>query len=400
MSYEYINSSGLIVPDTADLLSDTQQEFKDAFGQDLIVTPDTPQGVLITALTVVKDSLVRNNAALANQINPIIAGGIFLDAILALTGYSRFSNTYSYVTENMAGVPGAVIPSGITVSNSNGDIFASNSPVTLNSFGQGSVTFTAINPGPIVATAGTLTTIVDGALGLETVTNPADAILGTDTESDVDAKVRRKVTLALQGTSLPEAIISGVNKTTGVNSLAFRENVSTATQIIDGVTMVSHSIYLCVDGGTDVDVATTLNNKKGGGCSYNNGPGINISVPITNQFSNQTIDVLFDRPNLIPILVRATVGISQAIEDPTTAVVNAIIAYANNMIIGETGLIVGQSVSCFELAGAVNRQSPELYVINMETSLISPVDFSNNPIPIAVYQKATVTPSSITVVIV
>lgn len=400
MSYEYINSSGVIVPDTADLLSDVQQEFKDAFGQDLIVTPDTPQGVLITALTIVRDAVVRNNAALANQINPIIAGGIFLDAILALTAYSRFAQTYSYAIVDMAGIAGAVIPAGVTGKNTNGDIFASNLPVTLNSLGQGSVTFTSIVAGPIVATAGTITTIVSGAIGLETITNPADAILGTATESDVDAKVRRKVTLALQGTSLPEAIISGLNKTTGVNSLSFRENVSNVTQIIDGVTMVAHSIYVCVDGGANTDVANTLNNKKGGGCSYNNGPGINVSVPVTNAFSLQVIDVLFDRPNLIPILVKVTVGINQAIEDPTTAVINALIAYANNMIVGETGLVVGQSVSCFELAGAINRQAPELYVQNLQTSLIFPVDFTNNPIPIEVFQKATISPSDITVIIV
>lgn len=69
------------------------------------------------------------------------------------------------------------------------------------------------------------------------------------------------------------------------------------------------------------------------------------------------------------------------------------------MIVGETGLVVGQTVSCFELAGAINRQAPELYVQNLQISLISPVDFSNNPIPIAVYQKATLSPSDITVII-
>lgn len=400
MSYEYINSSGVIVPDTADLLNDVQQEFKDVFGQDLIVTPDTPQGILITELTIVRDAVVRNNAALANQINPIIAGGVFLDAILALTGYSRFPKTYSYAIVNMTGVPGSVIPAGVTGQNTNGDIFASNLPVTLNSLGQGYVTFTSVVAGPIVATAGTITTIVSGAIGLETITNPEDAILGTETESDVDAKVRRKVTLALQGTSLSEAIISGLNKTTGVNSLSFRENVSNVTQVIDGVTMVSHSIYVCVDGGADTDVANTLNNKKGGGCSYNNGPGINVSVPVTNAFSNQVINVLFDRPVLIPILVKVTIGINQAIEDPATAAINALIAYSNNMISGETGLVVGQTVSCFELAGAINRQAPELYVQNLEISLISPVNFSNNPIPISVFEKATITPSSITVIII
>mgnify|MGYP006974687605 CR=1 FL=1 len=45
--YSYINSSGVIVPDTEDLQSEVEQEYKDTFGEDLDVTPETPQGRLI-----------------------------------------------------------------------------------------------------------------------------------------------------------------------------------------------------------------------------------------------------------------------------------------------------------------------------------------------------------------
>ena len=400
MAYEYINSTGVIIPDTADLLGETQQSFKSVFSQDLVVTPDTPQGILITALTIVKDLVVRNNAALANQINPLIAGGIFLDAILALTGYQRFSQTFSSVLVNMAGVPGAVIPAGITGQTSLGDIFASQSSITLDSSGLASVNFSAVSPGPIGCPVGSLNTIVSGAIGLETITNPSDAVLGSTTESDDNAKIRRKVSLALQGTSLTEAILSAVNKTIGVNSSILRENRTDVTQVIDGVTMIGHSIYMCVDGGFDSDVALSMTETKGGGCSYNNGPGIPESVPITNEYSGQVIDVLFDRPIFVQILVRATVGINQAIEDPVTAVRKAIVDYSNNMVPGTTGLVVGASVSCFELAGAVNREAPELFVQNMEISLISPISYSNNTIPISVWQKAVIQQSSITVIII
>src|SRR4051794_38182998 len=87
--FQYINATGVILPDTSGLLSDVQDEYKAVFGADLVVTPDTPQGVLVSAETLARTQVVQNNAALANQINPSIAGGVFLDALLALTGMQR-----------------------------------------------------------------------------------------------------------------------------------------------------------------------------------------------------------------------------------------------------------------------------------------------------------------------
>ncbi|MHC5543543.1 baseplate J/gp47 family protein, partial [Singulisphaera rosea] len=96
--YQYLDATGVIVPDTSSLLADVQSEYQAVFGADLIVTPDTPQGVLITAETLARTEVVNNNAALANQINPNIAGGVFLDAILALTGMQRTPASPTVVT--------------------------------------------------------------------------------------------------------------------------------------------------------------------------------------------------------------------------------------------------------------------------------------------------------------
>ena len=93
MSYQYLLSTGAIVPDSSDLLSEVQTSFQSVFGSGLNTDPSTPQGVLITALTLARSSVVNNNAALANQINPNIAGGTFLDAIMALTGVQRVAQT-------------------------------------------------------------------------------------------------------------------------------------------------------------------------------------------------------------------------------------------------------------------------------------------------------------------
>lgn len=399
MGYEYLDNNGVIVPDTADILAQVQQEFKDVFGQDLIVTPNTPQGLLITEIAIEREALVTNNAQLANQINPQIAGGIFLDSIGALTADFRLDSVPSTALIAMTGIPNSLIPAGIIVTNSNASVFfVTNSSITLDNTGIGSVLSTCLVVGEVAALAGTLTVISEGSIGLETVNNPSDAVLGSDTQSDLNFKNQRRVTLAAQGTSLAESVTSGLNSLVNVVSpVIFRENETDVPQTIDGTLLAPHSIYVCIDGGADSDIAETLTYRKGGGCGYNNGNGVPVSYLYTNAFSGQGINVLFDRPIYIPILVRATVGISTAIENPVDAVKKAILDYANNNIDGENGLVVGQSVSCFELSGAVNRESPQLYVQNMEISLISPVDFSNNPIQIEIWQRATIASTSITV---
>src|SRR5277367_5673296 len=124
--YQYLDATGVIIADTSSLLADVQGEYQSVFGADLIVTPDTPQGVLITAETLARTEVVNNNAALANQINPNIAGGVFLDAILALTGMQRTAQTQTLVTNvTLTGVAGTVIPAGSQAQTAAGDVFGS-----------------------------------------------------------------------------------------------------------------------------------------------------------------------------------------------------------------------------------------------------------------------------------
>lgn len=399
-NYKYINTTGVIAPDTSDLQTEVTDEYLFAFGEDLITTPDTPQGVLITNETLARSELVRNNAQLANQINPHEAGGIFLDAIMMLFNLSRVSDAPTVVPGvQLNGVAGTVVSEEFTAANTNGDLFSPVSEITLNGSGVATANFQALVSGPIEVGVGMLTTIVNGVLGVETVTNPTAGILGRTAQSDENAKLLRDNTLAKQGTGFAEALISRLLLTVGVTSVTVRENVSGMTQVIDGVTMVGHSVYICVAGGTDTDVAQTITDVKGGGCNYNNGPGINKSIPITNPRSLQTINVLFDRPNLKPIQVRITISVNNTVTDPTTAVKQAILDYANGLIDGETGFTIGTDVSCFELAGAVNQEVPGIFVTNVETKLVASGSFSNATLPIAIFEQATVSLSAISVVI-
>lgn len=372
--YIYTDSSGVITTDTSVIQTEVQQEYKNAFGDNLNTDPNTPQGILITTETAARTAVADNNAAIANQINPNLSGGIFLDALLALTGSYRIPGSPSLVYATIAGVAGTVIPAGSQASETtNGAVFETTQQVVIP--GEGilyNVEFQSVVYGAIPCAAGDLTQIVSSILGWETVTNPDAAVAGTAEQSDTSARNLRQVTLAAQGMGLAEAIISALYLTPGVTSLTFQENTESTTQVINGVTMVPHSLYTCVAGtASALDIATTLTNKKSGGCAYNNGLGIQIQQPVTNQFSGQTITVLFDEPSIVNVEIQVTVTTLSTVQDPTTAVQDAILAYAAGEIPYMPGFTVGTAVSPFQLSAAIVQQISGIFVQEVKVAIIT-----------------------------
>jgi hypothetical protein len=391
-SFQYITSQGVIVPDTADIREQVISEWKAAFGQDLDTNPETPQGVMITAEIETRDSVARNNADLANQINPDLAGGVFLDAIWSLTRGGRLAATRSVVTGViLTGQSGTNIEQGAQASvDGSGDIFELVATVTIGDDHQALGTFRALDFGPIKAPAGQLKNIVSGVLGWETITNPANAVEGRLKESDIAARRRRRNTLALQSVALSEAIISRLYDTEGVASLSYRENISNVPAVIDGVELKPHSIYVCVDGGSDLDVAQALLDTKSLGAGWNG----SVSISVTDDASGQPYRVEFDRPEVVPIFIRVAARFNNL--DGQRVIPDAIMTYVTGGLEGDAGFVVGNDVSPFELASAVNQVEPRIFVKKVEISTDGEV-WVSDVLPISIQQKAQTYPSSIQV---
>lgn len=397
--YQYIVASGIIVPITSDILAGVREEYKAAFGQDLDISPETPQGILITAESIARSNVTRNDAALANQINPNYAGGVFLDSLLALLGSERVPAEHTTVSCNLSGVAGTTILAGSRVSDTiNNAVFESADTVILSGGGTGTVIFRAIDPGPLDIGIGTVTQILPpGTLDWETVTNPAVGTPGTFTESDATARNRRKVTLASQGSMISEAIISAVNNVEGVRiPILYRENFTGSNEVIDGITLVPHSIYVCVYGGVSLSIAEAIWSKKPPGTNFNGSTTVNV----LDTPSGVTYPVKFQRPTEVPILVKATVKSDVSIQDPVATVKRAILDYAAGNVNGEIGFAVGADVSCFEIAGAITFEAPGIYVKKIETTdnIVVPA-YSTDEIEIKINEIATLEDSSITVIL-
>lgn len=363
--YQYITSTGVIVPDTSVIRDEVVSEWRAAFGQDLVVTSETPQGAMITIDVESRDGMVRNNAELANQINPDIAGGVFLDAIWALTRGRRRSATRSVLSGvEFRGIPGTVISSGsVAVVESTGARFLTSIDLVIGPSGLVTGQMVAEETGPIAAPAEALNQVASSVLGWEQVNNPTSAALGVNRETDIASRKRRRNTLALQSISLPEAVISRVYGVDGVRSMTFRDNDTSSTQVIDGVTLLPHSVWACVDGGEETDIATALLASKTGGAGWNG----DVLVSLIEPASGQAYSVRFDRPEELSRVLRITVKPTTL--DAQTIILQAVAQYQSGELDGEDGLVVGEDLSPFEIAGAINEAEPRIFVKKVESSV-------------------------------
>ena len=389
--YEYLSPTGTVIPDTVDILSGVQTEYQTAFGSDMQLTPDTPQGVLIAAETLARAEVVQNNAALANQINPNVAAGVFLDAILALTGMQRTPATQTTVAGvTLAGVAGTVIPAGTQAQTAVGDIFSTLSQVTLAANGQATVNFASVAFGPIPCAIGALTTPVTNVLGWETVNNTVAGVVGQTTQSDIGARALRSNTLAFQGVSLAESITSALYAIPGVQSLFFQENIQSTTQTIKGITMVPNSIYVCVNGGAQAEIASALLENKSSGAAWNG----STSVSVVEPTSGQVYTVLYDVPAPIEIAIQVT-SANASLSDIQTGIAN----YSAGNVANYQAWSVGVPISAFEIAGALLSQYPYMIIQQIQISYAESIEFGTGVLPIGVNEIGFSNPSDITLLV-
>lgn len=395
VDFNYVINTGVIVPDTSTLRDGVIAEWRTAFGQDLAVTPETPQGVIITMEVESRDAMVRNNAEVANQINPDLAGGVWLDALWSLTaGGRRGASRSRLIGVEFRGTALTLIPAGsIATVQGTGAQFYTIENILLDNAGFATGLMESVDTGPIAAAPNTLVQVASSVLGWEQVTNPNAAELGRLVESDVAGRRRRRQTLALQSVALPEAIISRLYDIDGVRSLSFRENVTDASIVIDGVTLVEHSIYVCVEGGTNLEVATALLETKSLGAAWNGSVVVNVVEPS----SGQTYEVKFARPVERTFLARVTVKSSTL--DVQRIVPAAIAQYVAGELEGEAGLVIDSDLSPFELAGAVNMVEPRIFVTKVEISE-NGTTWTTAEIPILLNQVARLPESAVSVIVV
>lgn len=396
-TYSYITLNGTIVPDTAAIKSDVEQEWIDALGLSEVPDPSSNEGREIDAEVTSRISVARNNALLANQQNPNLANGVFLDAHLALIGSARDPAERSTVQCDLTGVPGTLIPSGQYVEDDDRNLWELTVDVALDGSGQATATFRALEFGPLTAAIGSITKIITGVVGWETVNNPADAVPGKLEQTDRGARRQRRRELGSNSRSNAFSILAAVNALEGVAGVRFLENFTDTEQVIQNVTLAPHSTWVVVDGGVDAEIAAAYFTSRTGGSGFNG----DVTVSYEEPSSGQVLNVQFDRPTDKPLICRITVRMgngTSSIDDIKAAVV----AYANGEVNGELGFYLGEDASPFEVAAGTNETLNDVFVLKCElaTKADGEVAYSTDTIDNEIFEKASLIEADVEVVVV
>lgn len=192
-----------------------------------------------------------------------------------------------------------------------------------------SMPMVATENGPTQALSGTLTVIETPIAGWDSVTNPLDAVLGRNIETDAELRLRRLLSLANPGTATLEAIRARLLQVIDVKAVAVYENI---TMIVDGAGRPPKSFEAIVLGGADQEIADLIWLVKPAGIESF---GDEVVVVVDSQGFIHNIK--FTRPveKLISLEIDITPDIDFPVNGDQEVIANLLEYAQNNLSIGD-----------------------------------------------------------------
>lgn len=243
--YNYQTNAGIVIPQYSDVADKVVEVFREVFGNSIDTTEQTATGRLIEAVATMLRTVLQVNAQNANNFNPRVAVGEYLDNIAGLFG----------------------IPSRGT--------------------GESDTVFRS-----------------------------------------------RVIESQSRGSGFTESIRNALAQVTS-GSIVVLENGYSVPTAVGGIVLDPHSIFVCVSGGTDAEVAEAIYSAKSAGCGYTttlsdaDAPTVTTQT-VTDATSGTETAVYFFRP------VSKTVDFTYTISGPR---------YTGSDIVGDTETLVNEALA-------------------------------------------------------
>lgn len=268
-----VTPQGFVLKTVDDLISDVNDDIHANTDAGLDLDPDQPIAQINSANMKKVAELWEIAQVLYNSFNRQAAEDRLLDNIGALTGTTRVAAKKSTVVGTVNLNSGFDKAAGTMFANVVGqpDTQFTNQAEVIASTGAGNytVTFVAVADGAVVANAGTLTQISTSISGWNSITNPADAIVGAPIETNEAYRVRQVTELTADGGTTVDAIRAHLQNLQdgAITNCTVFENVTLFTNS-DG--LPAKAIECCIYDGivpsvADTLIAQTIWDQKGSG---------------------------------------------------------------------------------------------------------------------------------------
>lgn len=365
---DILNENGLQTSTAPELLQTLQNDFKNIYGEDVLLDSSTPDGQWLNIL-VQKGVDVRGLLTqLYNSFNPNNTQGSLLDQRCAINNVFRKAGTFTTVTVNVVTDRALTLQglddnynnpeaTGYTIQDNEGNRFILVNTTTLSA-GSNSLLFRSETLGGVVVLPNTLTTPVTIVLGVVSVNNPTTAnAIGTVEELDEELKVRRRQSVAISSFGYLNGLQAALLQLPGVTDAKVYENYTSST---DANGTPAHCIWVVMDGGAISDIAETIYSRK---CPGTNMRG-NITYTITTDAQTQFI-AKWDNATVTPFYIKFNIK-------PTVADITfnqtAIKEYMEQRLMFKIGEFA-ETASITEIAqNAIDSVGGQGYAVNVEIS--------------------------------
>ncbi len=268
----YFNKgTGFVAENTSVIREAIAKTWKQAFATDtdlpeLDTDNETPAGQLIDAQAALVSKADAQYLHLANMFNPETAEGVFQDALARIYFLNRQIAMPTYVTCQVKGLNGTVIPYGALVQDANGYTYMNTAVTTIGADGTANILVRNTTYGAIPAAKDSVTKIITAVPGWDSCNNSAAGILGRDEETQSDFENRRRQSVAKNSHGAVASLYGTLADIDNVVAVSILEN--TTNQDIEkyGAIIAGHSVYISVYGGDATDIAKAIYNKIDGGC--------------------------------------------------------------------------------------------------------------------------------------
>ena len=258
-----VDEKGVRSSSLAENLEDQQRRYRAAFGDDLSMAPQTPQGqaagISALAVTEIEEAIV----GIVNGVSVDHAGGVLLTNLAGLLDVRKFVATRSRVTATLTGVSGVGVPSGSRAKTAAGAEFSTLADAILSPSGV-SVEMESVETGPVEAAAGTLTQIVTVIAGWETVTNTNAAAVGIAGQDDRTFRSDYMIRTAHSSIGPLPALRAALAEAQAKRA-EIAENRTDVAIIVQGWTLRRSSIFVVAESGSDADLMRAVENHRGMG---------------------------------------------------------------------------------------------------------------------------------------
>lgn len=342
-----VTSKGIMTENLTDIIARLQLKFKEIYGDDIDLSPDTPDGQI---LGVFAQELANCNDVISfcvRMLNPYTATGRWLTDRALYAGLERRGAKHTY--SNNVSIKGE----GASLINAGGILVAQDQSrweimsITKNSDKDYSATIRSEQPG-VFDLAADEELVPEIVVGITTVVTTEKSVGGTNEESDLELLTRFMKSHSINNFDDRAGVEAQVLSIDDVYQAVVYENFTGQT---DFRGVPAHSINVVVDGGADEDIAKAILKKKKGGCGLFGKEESEVFI------DGATRKAYFDRAKNKEINVAVTVKrITPLTDIDQNAIKNSLSAlkfgigedvYANNLICSipiPTGFVI-QSVT-------------------------------------------------------